>query len=396
MDISKFLNRSEGPSGREPHFLADISSEEFDKLLTGGETLHFDPTDILISEGAQDTSLYILLDGEVDVLAPTQKGWLQVASLTRGSVIGEMTFLDNLPRSARVVAKTPCSALRVTRASFQEFALREPLLAMVFVWELSRTVSVRMRRVERFDAAEVARGEERKSLAAELHDETMGDLGSMAVELAFMKRQAASEAPDLEVALDELRLRLRATDKRLREIVQGIYPPVLALRGLESAVNSYLGEYSARTIDSPYPLEIEMQTKGFDKERLHEDLEIGVYRVIQQGIANVIQHVQAKKLRIELVWSDSAVTFSLTDDGVGFDVNAPKESPTTGHFGLANLRDRTERLRGTLEIESKESAGTTIRGKVPVVTSTPRPTEVQTYTYLLNNQGLDEEGRGQA
>ena len=118
----------------------------------------------------------------------------------------------------------------------------------------------------------------------------MGDLGSMAVELAFMKRQAASETPELESALEELRLRLRATDKRLREIVQGIYPPVLALGGVGSAINSYLGEYSARTIESPYPLEIEMRTRGFDKERLHEDVEIGVYRVVQQGIANVIQH----------------------------------------------------------------------------------------------------------
>ena len=86
----------------------------------------------------------------------------------------------------------------------------------------------------------------------------------------------------------------------------------------------------------------------------------------------------------------------MTDDGVGFDVSAPKESPTTGHFGLANLRDRTERLRGTLEIESKESVGTTIRGRVPVVTATHRPTELQIYSYLLNNQGPGEDGQREA
>ena len=198
MQMSTFLTTPDGtPSSREPVLLADSSPEDFGKLLTGSETLEYDAGAILIAEGAQDTSLYIIVEGDVEVLVPTEVGWMRVAALRVGSVIGEMAFLDNLPRSARVMARTRCSAVRITRESFREFALREPLIALVFIWDLSRIITFRMRRVERFDAAEVAREEERKTLDAELHDETMADLGSMAVELGFMKRAAQSTTPEL-------------------------------------------------------------------------------------------------------------------------------------------------------------------------------------------------------
>ena len=161
---------------------------------------------------------------------------------------------------------------------------------------------------------------------------------------------------------------------------------MLALRGLESALTSLFNELSTRAISSPSPLEIELRSMGFDKERLPEHLETTVYRVIQQGVTNVMQHAQAKKLLIDLTWADSELSFTLSDDGTGFDVDNPGESPATGHFGLVNLRDRMERQMGTLEIESQISRGTTLRGRVPVVNETVRPTEVRTSVFVLNNR----------
>ena len=232
MSISRSLfSGSERASRREFPFSGDLSEEDFEKILGRGETQELDAGSMLIAEGEQDTALYVLLEGEVEVLVPTDKGWLQVAVLGVGSVIGEMAFLDNLPRSARVIARTPSSVLKSSRESFREFAQREPSVALRFIWELSRTVASRLRRMERLDASEAAREEERKSLASELHDETLADLGGLAMELAFMKREAAGTSPELEAGLDEIRSRLRSTDRRLREIVQGIFPPALVLRG---------------------------------------------------------------------------------------------------------------------------------------------------------------------
>ena len=201
MDISKFVSSSShGSSGQEPRFLEGLPPDDFEKIVSGGEVQRLDAREILISEGGGDRSLYLLMDGEMDVLVPQENGWLRVAVLGAGSVIGEMAFLDNLPRSARVVARAPSTALRMTRESFQEFAVREPVLSLVFLWELSRIVSLRLRRVERFDAAEAAREQERKSLAEELHDETMADLAATVLELALMKRQFLQRRPSSGLA----------------------------------------------------------------------------------------------------------------------------------------------------------------------------------------------------
>ena len=388
MDISKFVSSSShGSSGQEPRFLEGLPPDDFEKIVSGGEVQRLDAREILISEGGGDSSLYFLMDGEMDVLVPQENGWLRVAVLGAGSVIGEMAFLDNLPRSARVVARAPSTALRMTRESFQEFAVREPVLSLVFLWELSRIVSLRLRRVERFDAAEAAREQERKSLAEELHDETMADLAATVLELALMKRQFSAAAPELGAGLDELRIRLRLIDRRLREIVMGIFPPALPLRGLEPALNSLLNDISLKPIVNPHPLEVELTTTGFDSELLPEDVAIAVFRVIQQGVNNVIKHAQAKSLRIDLTWSDSELTFSVVDDGVGFDV----ENPSTGHFGLASLTDRIERLLGTIEIESQQSVGTKLTGRVPVLSEAPRPTETRVLSLIINNRQPQQE-----
>ena len=134
-----------------------------------------------------------------------------------------------------------------------------------------------------------------------------------------------------------------------------------------------------------------MRATGFDQARLSEQIEVGVYRVIQQGVANVIQHAEAKKLRIDLTWSDSELTFSLADDGVGFDVDNPKEGPSTGHFGVVSLRDRIERLLGALDIESQPSMGTTVRGRVPLIAESPRPTSVQISNYVIDYRPPGED-----
>ena len=239
-----------------------------------------------------------------------------------------------------------------------------------------------------FSSVEVIPEEQRKSMAAELHDDTMAELSSLGIELAFIKRQVSSVSPELELSLDEIRNRLNATQQRLREIVQGIYPPALAMLGLRSALLSLLTNHSSRTIESPHPLEIELRTTGFHgDDRLPNEVELGIYRFIQQGMTNVIQHARARKLNIVLAWSDSGLDLSLIDDGIGFDADNVRKSPPDGHFGLVNLRGRIEMLEGTFEIESQVALGTTLRASVPVPNGVRGPKKVQTSTFVLNNQG---------
>ena len=369
--------------GPESILLSQLLTPEFQGLAHAGAAQQLEPGTVLVVEGQDDTDLYFLLEGEVEVMAQMGQDWVRVAILGTGSPIGEMAFLDGMRRSARVITTTTCSVLQITRKSFEQFSQKAPNLALFFVLELSRIVSSRLRKLEKFDAAEEAKENERKTLAAELHDQTLAALGGMAIELGFLGYQVSEYSEELKSAVDNVRDKLKETDQQLRELVQGIYPPALATMGLVSAMNSHLGELATRPVPSPHSIEIKLTVTGFGRTRLKEELEIGLFRVIQQGVDNVIQHAQAKQVNIDLRWVDDEVTLVLTDDGVGFDVTNPNESALTGHFGLVNLQSRIERFLGRLQIESQPGKGTTLRANIPVFGAGPSTNESQVSTHFL-------------
>ena len=237
---------------------------------------------------------------------------------------------------------------------------------------------------------EAAKENERKTLGVELHDQTLADLAGLAVELGFLSHQASARSDELKLAVDEVRKRLRDTDHGLRQIVQGIYPPVLTIMGLVPAVNSFLTDLATRPVPSPHPLKVQLVATGFDQDRLEEGIEICLYRVIQQGLANVIQHARAKQVWIDLRWSNDDVTLMLSDNGVGFDLLNHKESHLTGHFGLSNLKDRIERFLGQMEIESQPGKGTILRAKIPVDRACADAKESRVSTHILHNQPVPQ------
>lgn len=376
------------PSDGDPTALAALMATRFIGLAEQGQTQNLESGTMLMAEGQQATDLYIVLEGQMEVMAPMGPDWIRVAELGPGSAIGEMAFLDGSPRSARVIATTRCSLLQITRESFEIFSLQRPDVAISFILELGRIVAFRLRRLEQFDTAEASREYERKALAAELHDQTLAELGGLAVELGFLAHQVSGCSDELKLSVDQLRESLKQTDQGLRGIVQGIFPPVLTIMGLLPAVNSYLSDISGRPVASEHPIEVRMIAAGFDNDRLDEGLEISLYRVIQQGLANVIQHAQAKEVVIDLRWAGDEVTLTMEDDGIGFDVQNPKESQLTGHYGLANLKDRIEKHLGKMEITSQPGKGTILRANIPIVGAEPGTGVPHTTTYHLSNQPM--------
>ncbi|MCH8892757.1 MAG: cyclic nucleotide-binding domain-containing protein [Chloroflexi bacterium] len=384
------FRQNHAPDDGDPNSLALLMATRFNGLAEQGQTQKLESGAMLMAEGQQATDLYIVLDGQMEVMARIGQDWIRVAELGPGSAIGEMAFLDGSPRSARVFATTPCSLLQITRESFEKFSQQRPDIAISFILELGRIVAFRLRRLEQFDTAEVSKEYERKALAAELHDQTLADLGGLAVELGFLANKVSGYSEELRQSVDQLRERLKETDQGLRDIVQGIFPPVLTIMGLLPAINSFLSDISGRPVASVYPIEVRLSATGFDKGRLEESLEISLYRVIQQGLANVIQHAQAKQVSIDLSWSDDEVILVLADDGVGFDLLNPKESQLTGHYGLSNLKDRIEKHLGRMEIMSQPGKGTTLRAKIPIVGAESGTTESHVSTYSLHNQPVPE------
>lgn len=238
--------------------------------------------------------------------------------------------------------------------------------------------------LRRLQVAEVARETERKRLAEELHDDTMAALAATALELGLLRRRAGQLSQELAEDCASLITRIRETDRRLRQLVSGIFPSVLTDLGLKQAVRAYLEQMSSRPIENPYPLAIEFTSQGISGQRLPEEVEINLYRVVQQGVTNTIQHAQAKQLWIDMRWVDRELSLSLRDDGRGFDVQNPKETPQSGHFGLLNFRDRIASLKGALEIDSQPTAGTTIRATIPMAAAATGDQSLETSSYVLS------------
>ena len=173
--------------------------------------------------------------------------------------------------------------------------------------------------------------------------------------------------------------------ERLRAFLEDSEFEVLSLTnlGLLKAVTSHLSELALRPIINPYSIEVSLRAKGFGDCKLPETQGIAIYRTIEQSIANIIAHAQASTVRIHLVWSEATIELCISDDGKGFDQSGVNNAPLTGHFGLANLRYRTEALRGTFDIESQLELGTTIRSTIPTESPGAGPGEVLATTVLL-------------
>jgi len=148
MSMSTFFQYpGEEQTDQEPKFLASLSEKDLQKIYSLGELQKFAAGEVALNEGDLDTSLYIVLEGQAEVLIPKRKGWLNVAVLGPGSVFGELSFFDHMPRSARVSVVEDGIFLKIGDSAFQRLLVHDTNLAMALVLDLGRILSIRLRRM---------------------------------------------------------------------------------------------------------------------------------------------------------------------------------------------------------------------------------------------------------
>jgi len=155
------------------------------------------------------------------------------------------------------------------------------------------------------------------------------------------------KALDLVPGLEEL---AGETLDTLRDLARGIYPPLLADGGLKVAL-----EGQARKAVTP----VEVRADGV--ARYSQEIESAAYFCCLEALQNASKYAQPAQVLVRLCHEDGCLTFSVQDDGRGFD-------PTTAvkGAGTQNMRDRVEALGGTLTISSAPGHGTTVTGRIPV------------------------------
>ncbi|MGH3018502.1 MAG: GAF domain-containing protein, partial [Gaiellaceae bacterium] len=211
-------------------------------------------------------------------------------------------------------------------------------------------------RVARDSLRRVVAGQEleRRRLARELHDETGQALTSILLGLKAVE-EAQSEA-QLRAAGAELRELIVATLQDVRDLAVHIRPKALDDFGLLAAV-----ERLARTISEATGIAVDVESR-LGQERLPEEVETTLYRIVQEALTNVVKHAQAQNVTVLLIRREESMTAVIEDDGRGF---SPDEPTDDGH-GLLGIRERVALLDGRLTIESSPGAGTTLVAEVRV------------------------------
>jgi CRP/FNR family cyclic AMP-dependent transcriptional regulator len=145
------------PSGADPAaapdgFLTHASDEDWDLLRAHAEALHVAPGQTVVHEGVAERALYIVVEGALEAIVPGRRGRaVRVSTMAAGTVLGEVGFLDGLPRSAAVRAVTDARLLRLTYESFESLSAKEPALGRQILLDIGRVLAGRLRVVEALD-----------------------------------------------------------------------------------------------------------------------------------------------------------------------------------------------------------------------------------------------------
>jgi signal transduction histidine kinase len=197
-----------------------------------------------------------------------------------------------------------------------------------------------------------AQDAERRRLERNLHDGAQQQLVALAVRLRLARTTASKDLAEADRMLEQLEGDVTDALENLRELARGVYPPLLADRGLAVAI-----EAQARR--SPVPVRVEADGIG----RYPQELETAVYFCTLEALQNAAKYAQANEVAVSLLEDHGELVLSIRDDGRGFDRAA---TPLGG--GLQNMADRLAALGGTLTVRSQSGAGTTIEGRLPVRT----------------------------
>jgi signal transduction histidine kinase len=143
-----------------------------------------------------------------------------------------------------------------------------------------------------------------------------------------------------------------------RRVVEDLRPSLLDHFGLPTALRAHV-EHVCTKAD----LQCDV-TMSDDAETMPKDLQIALFRVIQEGLANVVRHAHARQVRLAVTADAQRYLLMLTDDGCGMKMG---DSAFRWSHGLSGMRHRVQAMGGTFAIESSPAEGTTLRIEVPRV-----------------------------
>jgi signal transduction histidine kinase len=203
---------------------------------------------------------------------------------------------------------------------------------------------------------------ERQRIARELHDDVSQNVAVVKIEIDRIANQVETAA---------LRSSLRTVSAQVGEIASGVrnlsyelHPPKLQIMGLVGALESLCGDASKhRGLHVAF-------THSSVPSRIHANVSLCLYRIVQEALHNVARHSQAREAQVHVACHADDIALRIADDGIGFD---PKNIRSAG-LGLLSMQERVADLGGQLTIDTRRGGGTRIDVRVPLA---PGPSDVE-------------------
>ena len=206
--------------------------------------------------------------------------------------------------------------------------------------------------------------DERKRIARELHDDTVQSLIAIGQRIELIKG-SLDDPTDARSRLTELRTMVTGAIASVRQFSRDLRPLALEDLGLVAAMQ-YLVNQLAQSEGIPVNLKIDGDVEG-----LSNDMEVAIYRILQETLNNVRRHAHATEVNVWARFGKNHIRLIVEDNGQGFDVpEAVTDLASLGSFGLMGLQERAQLFDGEANIISQPDKGTTIRIFLPRRSST--------------------------
>ncbi|AXQ50022.1 PAS domain S-box protein [Stenotrophomonas rhizophila] len=202
---------------------------------------------------------------------------------------------------------------------------------------------------------ESVREEEKARIAREVHDELGQMLTVLKLEVSMCELAFADLDPGLHERLGSMKRLIAQLFQLVRDVATALRPPILDA-GIASAI-----EWQARRFEARTQIPCLVQVPD-NLPALSDAKAIGLFRILQEALTNVMRHAQAHSVEIELVREDGQLRMTVSDDGTGF----RRDQPRPASFGLVGVRERVLMLGGSMALDSEPGEGTSLSVTIPL------------------------------
>jgi len=202
---------------------------------------------------------------------------------------------------------------------------------------------------------------ERHRLSCDLHDNLAQDLSTLKISLDTLFDDQPDTLVEKRQRVSQLSKMVKRTITDVRNLAYDLRPSSLDQLGLVETVFQYCEDFSKRSA-----LKVDFFSVGLDNIRFHADIEIALYRLIQEGLSNIQKHAEASHVTIRLSASFPHVILRIEDNGKGFDLEERLEAAfMEKRMGFRIMEERAALLDGKMKMESRPNQGTKILVEIP-------------------------------